>query len=116
MKVLVGEDDVAIAEVVGIILESNGHEVIHADDEKTFTSSLSQSPDLILLDVALGGSNGGDITKKVKKDPNHSSIPLIIVSANSDTEKIASTSGADGFLLKPFEMEDLLTLVDTYKK
>lgn len=114
MKILVAEDDQAIAEVVELILQNDGHEVLKVDNEKSLFSSLSQNPQLILLDISLGGSNGGEITKKIKKDTNYSLIPLIIVSANSDTEMIAHNSGADGFLLKPFDMDDLLNLVASY--
>ncbi len=114
MKILVGEDDQAISEVVKIILEGEGHQVISATDAKQFQSSLSQKPQLILLDIALGGADGGKITQKLKKDSSFQSIPLIIMSANTNTEKIANDSGADGFLLKPFEMDQLLAVVKSY--
>ena len=114
MRILIGEDDKAIAEVVTIILQNEGHAVIHAVDEKTLRSYLSQKPELILLDVGLGGADGGEIAKNLKKNATYRKIPLIIISANSDTKKIAKDSGADGFLLKPFDMDDLLSLVTSH--
>lgn len=114
MKVLVGEDDSAIAEVVDVILSEAGHEVIKAPTEKSFHQSLSKKPQIILLDISLGGADGGVIASSLKKNPKYSSIPLIIMSANTDTEIIANKSGANGFLLKPFDMDDLLELVSSY--
>lgn len=111
MKILVGEDDESIATVVTMILSENGHTVIHASDEKSFLKNLSQEPQLVLLDISLNGANGGAIAKKMKRDPKVSRIPIIIVSANGDTKEIAKKSGADGFLLKPFDLDQLLDVV-----
>jgi len=114
MKILVAEDDESIAEVMTLILSENGHNVITASDEKTFLSSVSQNPHLILLDISLSGVSGAHLTKRMKKDPTYSAIPIIIVSANTDTAEIAKKSGADGFLLKPFDLDQLLELVTTH--
>lgn len=111
MKVLVGEDDESIATVVTMILEENGHTVIHAPDEKSFHKNLSQEPHLILLDISLNGANGASLAKKMKKDQKYSHIPIIMVSANRDTKDIAEKAGADGFLLKPFDLDQLLDVV-----
>lgn len=114
MKVLVGEDDKAIAEVVSIILTGEGHEVIHVSDEKSLTDSLAKKPQLILLDIGLGGADGGVIAARLKSDKAYRSIPIIIMSANDQTETVAKKSGADGFLLKPFEIDDLTKVVASY--
>ncbi len=114
MTVLLAEDDESIANVVTLILTESGHKVINASDENSFLSSVSQNPHLILMDISLSGVSGADLIKKVKKDPKYLTIPVIIVSANSDTEEIAKKSGADGFLLKPFDLEQLLSVVSTH--
>lgn len=116
MRILVGEDDEAIAEVIRIILSEEGHEILPATDEKTFLTQLKNKPQLILLDVSLGGADGGQLTKKIKKNSAQQNIPIIIVSANSQIESIAKDSGADGFLLKPFEIDQLQSLVSSYTK
>ncbi len=111
MTILLAEDDESIASVVTLILTENGHSVLLAGDEKSFHQHLSQKPQLILLDISLQGASGATLAKKVKNDPSLSQIPLIMVSANSNTKEIARKSGADGFLLKPFDLDELLDLV-----
>ncbi len=114
MTILLAEDDEAIAEVVTIILSDNGHTVLHSPDEKSFFKNLSAQPHLILLDISLSGANGATIAKKIKSDSKVSNIPLIMVSANTNTKEIAKKSGADGFLLKPFDLDELLDLVSKH--
>jgi len=116
-KILVAEDDRAILEVVKIILEQEGFETYFADREEGIRSIIrDQNPDLILLDIWLGGSDGGKIAKSVKSDKQTKDIPIIMISANNETEKITRESGANGFLLKPFNIEDLLEIVRKHLK
>lgn len=116
-KILVAEDDRAILEVVRIILEQEGFETVYADKEDVIYKIIKdQKPDLMLLDIWLGGSDGGKIAKNIKSDKQTKHLPIIMISANNETEKIAKESGADGFLLKPFNIEDLLQIVKEHIK
>jgi DNA-binding response OmpR family regulator len=111
-KILVAEDDRAILEVVKIILEQEGFDTLFADREETIRSIIrDHKPDLILLDIWLGGSDGGKIAKSFKNDKQTKHIPIVMISANNETEKITKEAGADGFLLKPFNIDDLLQIV-----
>jgi CheY-like chemotaxis protein len=114
MTVLLGEDDESIASVVTVILKENGHKVIHAADEKTLLSLLPKKPQLILLDISLAGGDGAALAKKLKHDPLYAEIPIVIVSANNETESIAEQAGANDFLLKPFDLDQLLDMVKRY--
>lgn len=115
MRILVAEDDGAIIDVMRIILEGEGHEVLHGTTEKEVMTLISQKePQLVFLDIALGTEDGGKITSLIKKSFTSHYLPIIIVSANTQTEKIATRHGADGFLLKPFDIEELLALVAKY--
>jgi DNA-binding response OmpR family regulator len=116
-KILVAEDDKAIIEVVKIILENEGYEVLTADQGDTVYKAVDEyAPDMILLDIWLFGEDGGKIAKTIKAKANMKHIPLVMMSANNETEKITKEAGADDFLLKPFNIEDLLYMVKKYTK
>ena len=116
-KILVAEDDRAILEVVKIILEQEGYTTVFADKEDVIYKIIKeQKPDLMLLDIWLGGSNGGKIAKTIKSDKQTQHIPIIMISANNETEKITREAGADDFLLKPFNIDDLLNIVRKHVK
>lgn len=114
-KILVAEDDKAILEVVKIILESEGHTIFSTDSEQTIHKIVrEEKPDLILLDIWLSGHDGGKIAKDIKSKKETKHIPVIMISANNETEKISKASGADGFLMKPFNIDDLLNIVEKH--
>jgi DNA-binding response OmpR family regulator len=66
------------------------------------------------LDVLLSGEDGRELCKKLKIDKRTACIPVIMLSAHSDANKIADVSGADAFLEKPFDVDALLDLVKHY--
>ena len=68
-------------------------------------------PDLLLLDIWMAGMNGGEICAHLKGEKTTRHLPIILFSANKDTETIAKTVGADGFILKPFDMKVMLRKV-----
>lgn len=114
-KILIAEDDKAILEVVKIILENEGYIMLSADREKAIFDALEEhSPHLILLDIWLSGEDGGKIAKYLKQKDETKHIPIVIMSANNETEKITREAGADDFLLKPFNIDDLLYVVKKY--
>ena len=116
-KILLAEDDKAIVDVVKIILENEGYTVHTADNGNTLQKSISQQePDIILMDIWLFGENGGEIAKQLKSKSETKSIPLVLMSANNETEKITNAVGADDYLLKPFNIDDLLNIVRKYVK
>lgn len=114
-KVLVVEDDLAILEVITIVLEGEGFTVFSAVNEKKVFSVINkQLPDVLLLDIWLAEMNGGAIAKKLKLNKATKNLPIIVISANTETEKIAKSSGADDFLLKPFDINDLISIVNKH--
>lgn len=114
-NILVIDDDRSILEVVKIILEENGYEVSTISNasfiEKTLQNKL---PDLILVDIWMAGYDGRDVTQQLKSQKETSHIPIIVISAHNETQKIAKDAGADGFLEKPFDIEDLLSVVQKH--
>jgi len=113
-KVLVADDDTAILEVISLMLEDAGYEVETTVDGQAEMVVREYLPDVILLDIWMSGQDGRKICKSLKGHKLTKHIPIIMVSANRDTEKIAKEAGADDFLAKPFEMAELLTKVAKY--
>ncbi|WP_166333485.1 response regulator [Sphingobacterium chungjuense] len=114
-RILVVDDNEGILDVVGIILEAEGYDVqklIEPDQVLSLTSD--DLPDLILLDIWMSGADGRVICKALKDRPHTRHVPIILMSANKDIAEIADNAGADGYLAKPFEMQDLIEIVKRY--
>lgn len=113
--IFIVDDDEAILDVIKIILDDNGFKTTIITDGDTFFNRIkTQRPDLILLDIWLTGIDGIEITKRLKTKPQLKKIPVIMISANNKGKQLALESGADGFLAKPFEIDDLLMIVNKY--
>lgn len=113
-KILVCDDDEAIAEVLQIMLEEAGYRVKLLFNGKAIQKRIKEyMPDLILLDIWMPGIGGEEVTHLLKTDPTMKHIPIVIISALHEHEvrKIVKKIGASGFLAKPFEMRELLDLV-----
>lgn len=112
-KVLIIDDDPAILEVIRIVLEDVGLDVETDMTGAFFEKNNSDYPDLVLLDVLLAGQDGRDICKRIKSDKKTRHIPVILVSANShkDVQRAAKESGANGFIAKPFDIYELVNIV-----
>lgn len=111
-KILVAEDDSAIIEVMKIILQEAEYVVFTADTSKEIIDIIiKEKPQLLLLDIWLSGENGGEIAKVLRAKEQTMYIPIIMVSANNETEKIAQEVGAQDFLQKPFDIDNLLAIV-----
>jgi CheY-like chemotaxis protein len=113
--IFVIDDDPGILEVITIILTDRGHNVVSiSEGNMLFEELKKQKPDLMFLDVWISGSDGRDITRKLKGDKDTKDIPIIIISALNETQKIAKDVGADGFLEKPFDIDKLLETVNRF--
>ena len=109
-KILVADDNSGIVDVMQIVLENEGFEVITTMNGKNILKLCEQKPDLIFLDVWMSGVDGNVICKQIKANDDFKHIPVIIFSANKNTKEIAIDCGADGFLSKPFDLSDLLRM------
>lgn len=113
-KVLVVDDDPGMREVLGGILEIEGVEVCFAPDGKdAVQKTLTEKPDLILLDVNMPKLSGLTFCRAIRTGTETRNIPVIIVSALTAKDRIEECmeAGADDFLGKPFPMEELLIRV-----
>jgi DNA-binding response OmpR family regulator len=108
-KILIVEDYEGILLPIQIALEMEGFEVIPTiDGSEVFQKILTESPDLLLMDVFLSGMDGRNITCELKQNMFTSDLPIILMSANGKLKKEASDSGADDFIEKPFEINELI--------
>ncbi|MEH7413703.1 response regulator transcription factor [Neobacillus drentensis] len=111
-RILVVEDERQIAKIIKIELEYEGYEVVVAYDGKAgLQAALTEKPDLILLDVMLPEMNGIEVLRRVRKENNL--IPIILLTARNLTmDKVTGLDqGANDYITKPFEMEELLARV-----
>lgn len=107
-KVLVVDDDEAISEALCMLLEVEGFLAVTADYFSFFEVVAAEQPSLILLDVWLSGFDGSLLCKKLKEDKKFSNTPVLLISASKDIQKRAEFAGADGYIEKPFNIEDIV--------
>ena len=113
-KILIIEDEEAIAEIEKDYLELSDFEVvIEGNGEKGLEKALKEDFDLILLDVMLPGKDGFEICKEIRKEKK---IPILMVSAKKDDiDKIRGLGlGADDYLSKPFSPSELVARVKAH--
>jgi CheY-like chemotaxis protein len=113
-KILVAEDDPDIGDMLQLMLEERGYAVEIQVDGRFVQEMQEPFPALLFLDIRLSGTDGRIICRQLKENPATHHIPIIILSAHKGMQDIARDAGADTFLAKPFEMEDLLALVTHY--
>jgi CheY-like chemotaxis protein len=113
-KIMVVDDDAGIVQALQLILEDEGYDVTAIMDGQAVKDMEADVPDLLLLDIWMSGLDGRDICRHLKSRDRTRNLPIIICSANRDTENIAKEAGADGFLTKPFELDDLLGKVAAF--
>ncbi|SRR5258708_40203555 len=114
-KILVVDDDYDILEPLTLILESKNFEVETTTKGDLVYSKISSfKPDILLLDIRISGSDGREICQRLKKDKKTKQLIVIMMSAHPNAKKDSEGIGADNFLAKPFETEELLSLVEKY--
>ncbi|MEP7253844.1 MAG: response regulator [Ginsengibacter sp.] len=111
-KILVIDDDIEILKVVKLILALEGFAVeIENRWENTFSKIESFKPDLILLDITLGGEDGRNISRQIKSKASLRHIHIVLFSAKLGVHKHFSECLADDFIAKPFDAQELLNKI-----
>ncbi len=113
-KILVADDDPAIVDSIQLMLELYDYEVSTTVDGETIYKMEMEYPDLLLLDIWMSGQDGREICKFLKNNPLTKHIPIIMFSASRDIIQSAKDAGADDFIAKPFQMDELLSKVAKY--
>jgi CheY-like chemotaxis protein len=115
-RILVVDDVKFISKMLTAIFEEKGHQVIVATDGiSAEETARREHPDLILMDVMMPGLDGIEVTRRLKGDTKTGGVPIVIVSAKNDPQSIAAAyaAGADHYMVKPFNTEELLERVAT---
>ncbi len=110
-RVLVVDDDTALAEMLGIVLRGEGFEpVFCADGARAFSVFRETRPDLVLLDLMLPGRDGIDVCKQIRAE---SGVPIVMLTAKTDTVDVVVglESGADDYIVKPFKAKELVARI-----
>ncbi|HTE18622.1 MAG TPA: response regulator [Armatimonadota bacterium] len=116
-KILVADDDAGVRELCGVVLRNEGFEVIEAEDAgRCIALAREEQPDLVLLDWMMPDVDGIDALRMLKGSSATEAIPVVMLTALDGLPQItlATYNGADSYMTKPFEMDDLLSLVRRY--
>ncbi|MGX6451274.1 MtrAB system response regulator MtrA [Brevibacterium paucivorans] len=110
-RILVVDDDTALAEMIGIVLKSEGFEPhFCTTGDGALEAFRSVRPDLILLDLMLPGKDGLEVCREIREE---SGVPIVMLTAKSDTVDVVKglESGADDYVPKPFKPKELVARV-----
>lgn len=111
-RILVIDDEEDVVQILRTILTEAGYPVVTGRDVTAVYEIEKDPPALLLIDNWLsGGKTGHDICLQLKQDARTSGIPVILISATQKLDETARRCGADDFICKPFELEELLVKV-----
>lgn len=115
-RILVVDDNNDILQIVKIILENNGFQVlVTPNGEETFSKTDTFNPHLILMDVFLSsGIDGREICKILKSNSETKNIPVILFSAQVKMDDAFTKWGANDFIAKPFEVKELISKIKSH--
>ncbi|KQT18163.1 hypothetical protein ASG31_05365 [Chryseobacterium sp. Leaf404] len=113
MKIMICDDDQGILDVLEMLLEPEGFEVAkEIDSTLLYDRVRTEKPDLLLLDLWMPILSGYDLIKKIRSDREVKNLPIIVLSASRNEKDIALETGANQFMAKPFDIEEIILLVN----
>lgn len=112
-RILVVDDDSGIGEMLQTLLEFYGFKVIVTEKpDETEALIEEHNIDLVMLDMLISGVNGTDVCARLRQNDSTEEIPVLMMSALHDAGPKCKKAGADEFIAKPFEMEDLVEIIN----
>jgi len=118
-KILIVDDEQDIVESLKFVLETSDYTCYTADNgEDGLRLAKELIPDLIILDVMMPKINGYKISRLLKYDNKYKNIPILMVTARTQEEDklIGEETGADEYITKPFELDEVVKKVEEYLK
>ncbi|MBC7868344.1 MAG: response regulator [Gloeobacteraceae cyanobacterium ES-bin-316] len=113
-KILVVDDDPEIGFMLKMMLEHKGFDVTVLQRAEATADTVKENEiDLVILDMLIAGIMGTDVCRALKANPATALLPVLMITALPDAEKVCMPAGADAVLSKPFEMSELVTNVHT---
>ena len=114
-KILICDDDAGIVDIVTIVLTEAGYDVSTTQNSQEVVSiAETLQPQLILLDLWMPNASGDVIAKHIKENPKIAHIPVILFSAAKDINRVSEAGAVDGFISKPFDIEELEMIAKKY--
>jgi pilus assembly protein CpaE len=114
-KILIVEDDLESLKLIGLMLQSRGYRIVAARSGlQALHKAVSESPDLVLLDVMMPDMDGYEVARRLRADRRTATIPIIMLTARGHvTDKVAGfEAGADEYLVKPVHLAELVTRIE----
>jgi len=114
-RIIFADDDLLMGEIVRELLKSEGHVVgLVADGETAVHTVILKRPDLVILDVMMPGLGGVEAVRQIRASETAHAIPILMLSArqNEGDVQIALRAGADDYLKKPFDPDELVVRVE----
>jgi CheY-like chemotaxis protein len=111
ISILVVEDNADMADLYRAYLEPDHQVSVAASAGEARRMLAERRPQLVLLDLMLADSSGDRFLRELREDPQFADMKMVLVSGRNDVPDIAQSHGIFGWLRKPFDMEDLLALV-----
>ncbi len=113
-KILVIDDDPVTVKLAEARLQANGYTVLTSTDAPNgLEKAMTLKPDLIILDVMMPIVNGYNFCRLLKSQHEHKGIPIVLLTSRSDEDdkKIGREVGADAYITKPFNIDELLNTI-----
>jgi response regulator RpfG family c-di-GMP phosphodiesterase len=110
-KLIIIEDDTDTREMAVFTFENNGYEVVQSEKEIPVGEIIDLKPHIVVIGYQVNGTPGNELCLKLKANEHTMHIPVILYSANVDIDTISKNKCADGFIAKPYELEDFVYLV-----
>jgi DNA-binding response OmpR family regulator len=114
-KILICDDDPGILDMLEFVLEEAGYQIIAEPNSLNVNHMiLSLDPDLIILDLWMPVLSGDQVLKNLRQDPRTENLPVIVISASREGKHIAREAGANDYITKPFDIDELILKIDQH--
>ncbi|MGZ5477792.1 MAG: response regulator [Thermoanaerobaculia bacterium] len=115
--ILIVEDDPQVARLIALVLHRNGYETeVVSEGQQALERAKAAKPAIIFADLTIKGMGGEALCTALKCQSETSQIPFIVVSGDRDVAEKARVCGADDYMGKPFEFDDLIHLVNKHAR
>lgn len=115
--ILIAEDEINIRNLLSYLLTNEGYNVIQASNgEEALKKAFEEKPDLLLLDIMMPKKNGYEVASILRDQPEFRNIPIIMLTARGGEldQKMGYATGADDYIVKPFEPSELIETIKKY--
>ena len=110
-KILIAATDQNITAIISYLVDKAGYEPITANSAGVFQQLEDISPDIILLDERLDNDKGKELCRKLKEHPLTAQYKIVLLSAETDIQKVIFESCADKIIPRPFHIDNLLQIL-----